>query len=281
MRIKRQNFFKSEEILKEVREKIDKVDETGQIIDYLTFVPDGEPTLDINLNREIDLLKPLGIKIAVITNASLIWQEDVRTALMKANLVSLKVDSVKAEVWRIINHPHKSLQLPLILEGMIEFAQEYQGELITETMLVKGINDDEKGNIQVSNFLNQLNPVVAYLSIPTRPPAEKWVQAPSEHVLNQIYQIFDKTLNYVQYLVGYEGNEFSLTVDVEEDLLNITAVHPMREEAVKKFLVKAKADWSIIQKLMQKNLIIETEYHEKKYYMRRLQGRESHISSQA
>ena len=89
MRIKRQNFFKPSEIQKEIKKKIEKVHEVGENIDYLTFVPDGEPTLDINLSREIDLLKPLGIKIAVITNASLIWREDVRNELIKADWVSL------------------------------------------------------------------------------------------------------------------------------------------------------------------------------------------------
>ena len=67
---------------------------TGEPIDYLTIVSDGEPTLDANLGRMIELLRPLGIKIAVITNASLIWREDVRSELKKADWVSLKVDSV-------------------------------------------------------------------------------------------------------------------------------------------------------------------------------------------
>jgi wyosine [tRNA(Phe)-imidazoG37] synthetase (radical SAM superfamily) len=41
--------------------------------------------LDANLGGEIELLKPLGIKIAIITNASLICREDVREDLGKAN----------------------------------------------------------------------------------------------------------------------------------------------------------------------------------------------------
>ncbi len=86
MRIKRQIFFEPEEILQEVKKKIEKVHEVGENIDYLTFVPDGEPTLDINLGREIDLLKPLGIKMGVITNASLIWREDVRNELNKSSI---------------------------------------------------------------------------------------------------------------------------------------------------------------------------------------------------
>lgn len=68
----RRKFHEPKEILNAVRNKIIKVEELGEKIDYLTFVPDGEPTLDINLGIEIDLLKDLGIKIAVITNSSLI-----------------------------------------------------------------------------------------------------------------------------------------------------------------------------------------------------------------
>lgn len=39
--------------------------------DYLTFVSNGEPTLDINLGRSTELLKKIGIPVAVITNASI------------------------------------------------------------------------------------------------------------------------------------------------------------------------------------------------------------------
>ncbi|OCN02024.1 hypothetical protein [Caproicibacter fermentans] len=55
--------------------------------DYFSFVPDGEPTLDINLGTEINLLKQIHVKIAVITNASLLWMDDGKNDLMKADWV--------------------------------------------------------------------------------------------------------------------------------------------------------------------------------------------------
>jgi len=120
MQVERRAFYEPEDILRDVQDKVEKAREAGESVDYLTFVPDGEPTLDINLGREIELLRPLGIKIAVITNSSLIWREDVREALMKADWVSLKMDSVREEVWRRINRPHGSLQLTSILDGALE-----------------------------------------------------------------------------------------------------------------------------------------------------------------
>jgi len=270
MQSERQTFYEPQEILKEVEEKVTKATQAQEAIDYLTFVPDGEPTLDINLGCDIDLLEPLGINIAVITNASLIWREDVREDLVKADWVSVKVDSTREETWRKINRPHRTLELTTILDGMLEFAETYRGELVTETMLVEGVNDNDDQVREVAEFLTRLKPDTSYLSIPTRPPAEQWAEPPSEEVINRAYQILGKSVEQVEYLIGYEGNAFAFTAGVEEDLLSITAVHPMREEAVEDFLGRASADWSAIHRLIAQGQLIKTEYDGKSFYMRRL-----------
>jgi len=74
----------------------------------------------------------------------------------------------------------------------------------------------------------------------------------------------------VEYLIGYEGNAFALTDNVEEDLLSITSVHPMREDAVSEFLARAKANWSVIHRLIAQERFIEMEYEGRKFYMRKL-----------
>ncbi len=273
MQMERQAFYEPEKLLEDVEKKITEVQEAGESIDYLTFVPDGEPSLDMNLGREIDLLKPLGFKIAVITNASLIWREDVRSELTKADWVSLKVDAVNEDTWRRINRPHRVLHLSLILDGMNEFARIFNGELVTETLLVRGVNDSHQHAEEAADSLARLKPKKAYLSIPTRPPAETWVQPPEEDVLNSFYQILSRKVKGVEYLIGYEGNQFASLGNVEESLLGITAVHPMREEAVREFLARARVDWSIIQHLIAQGLLFETEYEKNKYYMRRLAAR--------
>jgi len=273
LQVDRRVFYEPGGIFEAVQDKVKRAREIGETIDYFTFVPDGEPTLDVNLGREIELLKPLGIKIAVITNASLIWREDVREALMKADWVSLKVDSTREEVWRRINRPHGTLQLASILDGILEFAKAYRGELATETMLVEGVNDGDDHVREVADFLARLKPARAYLSIPTRPPAEEWVRPPGEEAINRAYQILSKRVDQVEYLIGYEGNAFAFTGSVEEDLLSITAVHPMREEAVSEFLALAGAEWPVVRKLIAQGQLIEMEYDGLKFYMRKLDGR--------
>ena len=270
IQIERKEFYRPERVAQEVEEKVKRAGEQGEIIDYLAFVPDGEPTLDIHLGNEIDLLRPLGVKIGVISNSSLIWREDVRKDLMKADWVSLKVDSVDNKIWRRINRPHHDLRLSVIQEGMLQFAGEYTGELVTETMLVENVNDGKANLEGVAGFLSRLRPSKAYLSIPTRPPAEKRVHPPGEEVLNTAFQIISEQIKKTECLFGYEGNEFSRTGNVEEDLLSILAVHPMREEAVRKFLTRAGKDWSLVKKLINHNLLLETEYEGQKFFIRRL-----------
>jgi wyosine [tRNA(Phe)-imidazoG37] synthetase (radical SAM superfamily) len=273
MQVERCPFYDPWEILKAVQHKVEKVRERGESIDYLTFVPDGEPTLDVHLGREVELLSSVGIKIAVITNASFLWREDVREDLMKADWVSLKIDSVREEIWRKINRPHVTLQLAPILDGLLEFAKAYQGEFVTETMLVEGVNDKEPLVGEIAEFLIRLRPTKAYLSIPTRPPAEKWVEAPGEEIINRAYHILRKRIDQVEYLIGYEGNAFSSTGNVEEDLLSIASVHPMREEAIHEFLTRAGFDWSVVQRLITQDQLIEMDYEGRKFYMRKLHAR--------
>lgn len=270
MQVERRPFYDPAEVLRAVQDKVEKAREAGETIDYLTFVADGEPALDANLGREIELLKPLGIAIAVITNSSLVWRSDVRDALMRADWVSLKVDAVEEKTWRKIDRPHRSLKLAAILDGMLEFGRDYTGTLATETMLAAGLNDGAEHMEQVAVFLARLHPATAYLSIPTRPPAEAWVQIPSEESLNRAYHVLSETVKQAEYLIGYEGDAFASTGNVAEDLLSITAVHPMREDAVSALLARGRADWAVVRQLIEQEQIIQTTYRGGTFYLRKL-----------
>ncbi len=208
--------------------------------------------LILNLGKEIDLLKPLGIKIAVITNSSLLWDEDVRKDLMNADWVSIKIDTVDEKIWHKIDRPNGKLDLQKILSGIKTFATEFKGILVTETMLVKGINDNVESIESTAELIKQLNPDKAYILVPTRPPAENFVVAPDEEKLNMAYQVFNSCINTVELLTGSEGTDFSYSSDAEKELLSILSVHPMRKDAVEKFLSKAKSDWNLIENLIDK-----------------------------
>lgn len=271
MQLRREEFYQPEKLVRDVKTRLAELKEKKESVDYMTFVPDGEPTLDINLGREIELLRPLGVKIAVITNVSLIWDADVRNALAEADWVSLKVDAASEKIWRRINRPHRDLRLEAIMDGMVEFSTRFTGTLATETMLIRGINDGRDEVEGIADLLETLSPDKSYIAIPTRPPAERWVRPPDESSINMAYQTLSRGLS-TEYLIGYEGNSFASTGDPEEDLLSITSVHPMREEGVEELLRKANSGWEIVKSLVHESKLVELEYEGKMFYMRKLPG---------
>jgi len=273
LQCERQAFYEPNDLAREVKEKVHEVKKRGTKIDYLSFVPDGEPTLDINLGNIIECIRPLQIKVAVITNGSLIHRKDVREDLQKADLVSLKLDAATRKTWLRTDRPYKSLDLRAILDGMLEFKAIFKGEIITETMLCKGMNDSYEEIRKIADFLKLLKPTKSYISIPTRPTAVKGILPASDEALNIAYQIFTQNVDNVEYIIGYEGNEFGFSGNVEEDLLGITSVHPMREEAVREYLKKAGADWHVITDLIQRGSLIKLKYQGKNFYMKKLPGK--------
>jgi wyosine [tRNA(Phe)-imidazoG37] synthetase (radical SAM superfamily) len=272
-------FYPPEQIRDAVAARLAAARREGQSVDYLTFVPDGEPTLDLNLGKAIELLRPLGVRIAVISNASLVWRPEVRERLSAADWVSMKVDAVDDVQWRRINRPHPGLQLDRILHGIGRLARDYRGELVTETMLVKGLNDSEASVRGVAAYLAKLAPAVAYLAIPTRPPAESSVRPPEEPEFNRTFQIFSASIPRVECLIGYEGNAFASTGDGVADLLSITAVHPMREDGVNALLGQAGETWAIVEGLVNDGLLKETQYAGRRFYLRSFPAQVREVST--
>ncbi len=70
--IERRAFLPVDDVVAEVTARVGQLRERGDGLDFLTFVPDGEPTLDLRLGEIIGRLRPLDVPIAVITNATLL-----------------------------------------------------------------------------------------------------------------------------------------------------------------------------------------------------------------
>jgi wyosine [tRNA(Phe)-imidazoG37] synthetase (radical SAM superfamily) len=269
----RRAFFQPAEILESVREKVKEAQAADERIDFLTFVPDGEPTLDINLGQHIALLRPLGFPIAVITNASLVWREDVHQELARADWISLKIDAVQEATWHRINRAHRKLSLKPILKGARTFAETFRGKLVTETMLVADVNDSETDLEAVARFLGELQPAKAYIATPTRPPTETWVRPVDDGTLIHAYHTFAERVQEVEYLIKYEGEAFASLGNTSEALLSILAVHPMRENAVLSFLSRAGANSELPEHLVESGLLKKVSYRGKSFYIRRTSGR--------
>jgi wyosine [tRNA(Phe)-imidazoG37] synthetase (radical SAM superfamily) len=269
MQINQQEFYKPDDLVDEAKELLSNIQDKKDYPDYITIVPDGEPTLDINLGVLIEKLKTLGVPVAVITNASLIDLPEVQNDLLNANYVSFKADAFSPETWKKINIPHKQLDLQRIKEGIRVFRNYFSGKMVTETMLVKGVNDSPDELKNTARIIESFEPEAAYIAIPTRPPAFNNVEPPDEITVNAAYHIFKKYIKNVELLTGYEGNAFASAGNFRDDLLSITAVHPMREDAVLELLNKTDGNKNSLAALLQENLVEKVQYSGHSYYLRK------------
>jgi wyosine [tRNA(Phe)-imidazoG37] synthetase (radical SAM superfamily) len=114
----------------------------------------------------------------------------------------LKIDAADEAIWRRINRPHPSLSFDAIRNGVPAFAAHFHGELTTETMLVKDVNDTIEHARALAGRLSGIRPAIAYVTIPTRPPAEEEVRSPGEERLNKVCQVLKGCGSRVACLSG-------------------------------------------------------------------------------
>jgi wyosine [tRNA(Phe)-imidazoG37] synthetase (radical SAM superfamily) len=261
------DFYRPEALLQETKARIGKVGADGHAVDYISFVPDGEPTLDRNLGTLITMLKrDLSYPVAVITNGSLLWREEVAAAVSLADWVSVKVDTVVESMWRRVNRPDRRLEFAKMLEGIRTFSSQYGGELVSETMLVDRENTDGEGLAALAEYVREISPRKAYLSIPSRPPAKPGVRVPDEEQLNRARQAFETAGLKVECLTRYEGGEFAVTADAAQDILSIAAVHPLREDALRQIVQRSAADWKLVERLLAEGRLRKNVHNRETYY---------------
>jgi len=266
----RREFYGPEEVLESVRRRLELVTSRGERVDYATFVPDGEPTLDLNLGREIEMIRGLGVRVAVITNSSLMWDESVRSELSAADYVSFKVDAVTERIWRFVDRPSRGLSLDAIMDGILRFASLFGGHLASETMLTSGVDYGDEAGL-IASYLGTVSGLRdAYVSVPTRPPAEPWVGPPDHGVVVYFLARFREVLgDRAKPLDFPERGSFGHTGDARSDILSAAEVHPLGEGAVAQILRDDGAGEDVLRGLLESGDLREIEYGGARFYVSR------------
>jgi wyosine [tRNA(Phe)-imidazoG37] synthetase (radical SAM superfamily) len=203
-------YYQPQALLKETEARIGKLGAEDCTINYVSFVPDGEPTLDRNLGTLISMLKrELDYPVAVITNGSLLWRQEVAEAVSLADWVSVKVDSVIESVWRRINRPDPRLELAEVLGGIRTFARNYRGRLVSETMLLDRENTTPGELEELAAYLKGISPSKTYLSVPYRPTTEPDIHVPDAEQLDRAERTFEEAGLSVRCLSHPAGDKFT------------------------------------------------------------------------
>lgn len=232
----RADFIPVQEIIKQFLQAL-HAHKSGEI-DWVTFVGSGETTLHADLGSMIRQVKTsTDIPVAVITNGSLFYLPEVRQELMVADAVMPSLDAGNSSLYRKINRPHPHLDYDTYIDGLARFRKQYQGKLWIEVMLIKGLNDTPEALQEIADKMNYIHPDEIHLLLPTRPPAEAWIQ-PSE----------DENVHLAQLILGNTAKVFhpikgSFDLSGSDSLFHAVIViitrHPMKEsellDALKRF----------------------------------------------
>ena len=224
------DFFNYEEIEEEIKIATKMYD-----YDYLTFIGDGEPTLYKDLGILIKWSKEnQPKKVAVFTNGARLKIEETRSYMSYADVVKVSNDAGDEKTFRIVDRPYRDIHFDDFIEGLKQFRKEFNGEIWSEVMLVKGVNDKENELENIGRSLKAYSPDRVHIMVPTRPPAEPWVTPPDSQKILEAGKILSKYVNNV-YIIDYiERGEFYVDKDNPVNgILNILKIQPMTEEEIK------------------------------------------------
>jgi wyosine [tRNA(Phe)-imidazoG37] synthetase (radical SAM superfamily) len=141
--------------------------------DFITFSGSGEPTLYSAIGEAIAFVKNQSdLKVAVLTNGSLLWREEVRKGLLAADVLMPTLSTMNEATFRKVHQPHPDLRLGQVVDGLRRLREDYRGELQVEVMLLAGLNDREEELVELKRVLADVAPDKIQLNTVVRPPAD-------------------------------------------------------------------------------------------------------------
>jgi len=159
--------------------------------DYITLSGSGEPTLNSQVGEMIARIKTLtDIPVAVLTNGSLMWLQEVRRQLLGADLVIPSLDAGEEAVFQTVNRPHERIAFGKMLDGLVAFRQEFRGAYWLEVMVVGGYTATAAQIEKLAACVDRIQPDRVQLNTVTRPPAEKAAAAVSRERLDHFCSLF-------------------------------------------------------------------------------------------
>ena len=225
----RQEFFPREEILEEVREALT----VNTALDWITFVGSGETMLYKGIGWLVAEVKKLtNTPVAVITNGSLLYLPEVRQELLQTDAVLPSLNAGSEVLYELIDRPAAGLTFLQHREGLKAFRREYKGHLWIEVMLLGGINDTDAALNDLADVLEEINPDMVHLVLPTRPAPEQEIRLPSNDRLEQAIAILSKVAVVINPLKG--NMDLRNAPDMLEAIIAIVSRHPVQQRELHK-----------------------------------------------
>jgi wyosine [tRNA(Phe)-imidazoG37] synthetase (radical SAM superfamily) len=261
--LERKEYIPAEEILAELRAYLasDHVP-----LDYITFSGSGEPTLNSTLGKLIREMKKMAdVPVAVITNGTLLWREDVRADLLAADLVMPSLDAASQKYFVKVNHPAPGLTIEQVVEGQIQFRKEYPGPIWLEILIVKNVNDKEDEYRRLAEAVRKINPDRVQLNTVVRPPGHGRAQPVTRDELEKLATIIGPKAEIIASFNRETNKAYRREIEDElEELLKIRAC--TLDELVESIGVHRDELLKYIELFREGGRLQEIEFEGQKYF---------------
>jgi wyosine [tRNA(Phe)-imidazoG37] synthetase (radical SAM superfamily) len=219
----RKEYVPVKEILEEVKSFLK---EGTSSIDHFSLSGSGEPTLHSQIRSVINGIKAITlIPIAVITNGSLLYVEEVRKDLLGADIVLPSLDAVSSEVFMRINRPRSGFNVEKVIEGMVKFRKVYKGQIWLEILFCKGVNDSKEELLKMKKVVDRIQPDRIHLNTVVRPPSEKWATPLNQKEMEEIQTFFGEKASIIS---EFDRHPSSMPErDIKEEILKILKRRPL------------------------------------------------------
>jgi wyosine [tRNA(Phe)-imidazoG37] synthetase (radical SAM superfamily) len=210
--------------LRDVREQLFKKLHEGVQPDYITLSGSGEPTLHSEIGKLIETIQEkTSIPVAVLTNGSLFWDENLRKDLLRADAVIPSLDAGDEALFQTINRPHPALAFERMVEGLVEFRNLYCGKLWLEVFLLNQINTTREALDHIREQAERIRPDRIQLNTVVRPPAEEWAAPVPDEDMKRICGYFGNAEVIIPYHKHERPDEMGQT---PEDILALLRRRP-------------------------------------------------------
>lgn len=219
--------------------RVDKVKEellhyfrNNQDPDYITFSGSGEPTLNIRIGELLQFIKQIKpeVPLAVLTNGTLFYDENVRAALKGADVVLPSLDAATEETFKKINRPAGELAIDTYIQGLIRFRNEYKGKIWLEVFILPGYNDHMDELLELKKAIMEINPDVVQLNTLDRPGTVPNLRSATGEELQKIVDLWE--LDHVEIVAASPERKKmqSYRKDIETSILETIARRPCTSE---------------------------------------------------
>ena len=159
--------------------------------DYITLSGSGEPALYSRVGELIERVRSMtDIPVAVLTNGSFLWNEEVRRQLSEAHLVIPSLDAGDEAMFRAVNRPCPELEFARVMDGLAEFRRVYPGEMWLEIFILGGYTSLRDEVAKLADCVVGIAPDRVQLNTVTRPPAEDYAVKVPFRKLREIAGMF-------------------------------------------------------------------------------------------